>query len=61
MSIKLSRELAQEADLRAAERRFGPLPQAFEEKIRATQDLDRLYEILDQLLEAESIDKIKLD
>ena len=53
-------QAAQGADLRAAERRFGPVPQAFEEKIRATQDLDRLYRILDQILEAESIDEIDL-
>lgn len=51
---------AQEADLRVAERRFGTLPSAFEERIRATQDVDRLYLILDQILEAKSIEDIKL-
>ncbi len=51
---------AQEADLRVAQRRFGALPPAFQDRIRATQDVDRLYEILDQLLEAKSIDEIDL-
>ena len=54
-------EAAQDADLRVAERRFGPLPQAFEERIRETQDLDRLYRILDRILEASSIDEIDFD
>ena len=52
---------AQDADLRAAERRFGSLPTAFEDRIRATQDPERLYQILDQILEAESIEGIDLD
>ncbi len=51
---------AQDADLRVAERRFGPLPQAFEERIHAIRDLDRLYRILDRILEASSIDEIDL-
>ncbi len=51
---------AQEADLRVAERRFGTLPAAFQDRIRATQDVDRLYQILDQILEAKSIDEIEL-
>ncbi len=54
-------EAAQGADLRAAERRFGPLPQAFEERIHAIRSLDRLYQILDQILEAQSIDEIDLN
>ena len=51
---------AQEADLRAAERRFGLLPTAFAERIRAIQDPERLYRILDQILDAESIDDVEL-
>ncbi len=51
---------AQEADLRVAKRRFGALPSAFQDRIRATQDVDRLYQILDQILEASSIDEIEL-
>ena len=54
-------EAAQEADLRAAERRFGALPQAFKDKISQTEDLDRRYQILDQILEAKSISEIDLD
>ena len=51
---------AQEADLRAAERRFGLLPTTFEKRIRAIQDPERLYQILDQILDAESIDDVEL-
>ena len=51
---------AQDADLRAAERRFGAVPRAFVDRIRATQDPERLYQILDQILEAKSIDDIEL-
>ena len=51
---------AQDADLRVARRRFGALPPAFEEKIRATEDPDRLTQILDQILEAKSIDEVEL-
>lgn len=51
---------AQDADLRVAERRFGSLPSTFENRIRATQDVDRLNRILDQILEARSIDEIEL-
>ncbi len=54
-------EAAQGADLRAAVRRFGPLPQAFEDRIHAIRDLERLYQILDQILEAESIGEIDLN
>ena len=54
-------EAAQEAALRAARRRFGPLPRGFEEKIRAIEDLERLYEILDRTLEARSLAGIDLE
>ncbi len=52
---------AQDADLRVAKRRFGPLPKAFEARIRETHDLDRLYRILDRILEASSIDEVDFD
>ncbi|MEM7584133.1 MAG: hypothetical protein AAF560_12170 [Acidobacteriota bacterium] len=54
-------EAAQQADLRVAERRFGKLPRSFEEKIRRTQDLDRLYLILDRIVEADSIEEVAFD
>ncbi len=51
---------AQDADLRVAERRFGVLPSAFQDRIRATQDVDQLYQILDRILEAKSIEEVEL-
>jgi hypothetical protein len=53
-------EAAREADLRAARRRFGSLPAEFEDRLGDIDDLERLYEILDQVLEAESLDDIDL-
>jgi hypothetical protein len=53
-------EAAREADLRAARRRFGSFPAEFGDRLEAIDDLDRLSEILDQILEAESLDDIDL-
>lgn len=51
---------AHESNIRAARHRFGALPAEFEDRIRAIDDLGRLYEILDQILEVASPDQIDL-
>jgi hypothetical protein len=52
---------AQEASVRAARHRFSSLPPELEARIRAIEDIDRLYGILDQILEAGSPDEIEFD
>lgn len=53
-------EAAQKAVLVSARRRFGSLAPEFEEQIRAIEDLDRLYAVLEQILEADAIGDVLL-
>jgi hypothetical protein len=51
----------QNATIVSARRRFGDVPSALEESIRTIHDPDRLYQALDRVLEADSVDEIDLD
>ena len=52
---------ARQAVVLSAKRRFGSIPAAFEDKIQAITEPERFFEILDRILEVDSIEDVELD
>ncbi len=50
----------QENILLIGRHRFSAVPSGFEAKIRSIDDLDRLRRTLDQMLDVDSIDEVKI-
>ena len=53
-------EASRDAIVLLAKHRHGQLPEAFEEKLEAIDDLDRLHQILEQVSDVSSLEELDL-
>ncbi len=55
------RQVIRDTIVRLAQHKSGPVPPSFRERLETIDDLDRLDGVLDQVLNARSLDDVDLD